>query len=570
MNPENTLKKHVIVCCLLVACLIVIGSGCSSSGGNNDNATPSGGNPPAQPGTATVLAFNDLGMHCMDEEFSVFSILPPFNILNTQVVLRDSRGNPRLVDDTDVLVSYDAVADAGGSINSYSYSTESEKTNFWVHANALFGTTLQPGEGLTGFFMPQDHPADSGPQSMVFNAAHNWFSGEGIPITPLDDDLNMNPYPLMRVTATDDTSGAEAGAVDAVVPVAIETDCANCHATNEIAADEPTVTWSTADNVEIQSKENILLLHDDLEGTNLIADQPVLCAECHYSKALDLSGAGPAGAQAGNPTFSNVMHGYHGSLTEGGLPVFPPTGAIEQNCYQCHPGRETQCQRGAMKTGGMDCFDCHGNMTAVGNAGREPWTDLPKCQSCHTGDAVSHLSGSGLVADASGIRLTQAFVTGDATSTPIAAVNPRFAENTGELFRNSFGHSGIACEACHGSTHAIWPNADPDANDNVTAKQLQGHSGTVIECSACHGSGLALTVNGPHGLHNINDNRWVDENHGDFFENNEAHCRACHGVNLTGTVLSETAVARSFQTEEGSETFVAGEQVRCDKCHEMP
>ena len=52
-----------------------------------------------------MLAFNDLGMHCMDREFSVFSILPPFNVVHSQVVLRDADGKPYLADDIDVDVS---------------------------------------------------------------------------------------------------------------------------------------------------------------------------------------------------------------------------------------------------------------------------------------------------------------------------------------------------------------------------------------------------------------------------------------------------------------------------------
>jgi hypothetical protein len=540
---------------------------CSGGGGSSTETQPP---PTPQPLTATVLAYNDLGMHCMDREFSVFSILPPFNVLNAQVVLRDSQGNPSLADETDVDVLFNSIQDASGSKNSYSYSAGSEKTDFWVHANSLFGTTLQPGQGLTGLYMPEDHPTQPGPQTMAYKVTHGWFSAEGIPITPMDDSLDVNPYPLLRVEARNGSTGALIETIDAVVPVASETDCQTCHITGGIAADDPAITWSVLPDPEKQSKVNILLLHDSKQGTDLASSQPVLCAACHYSKALDLSGTGPAGAQVDKPYFSKVMDEYHGSLMDGGLPVFPPNGTIEQNCYQCHPGQQTQCQRGAMKTGGMDCFDCHGNMAAVGGS-REPWTDLPACQSCHTGDAVSHLSGPGMVPDALGIRLRQAFLTGDATASPIDAVNKRFAENNGVLYRRSKGHSGIACEACHGSTHAEWPNADAAANDNVTAQQLQGHAGTIIECSACHGSGsLDLTVGGPHGLHNVNDNRWADGNHEEFYVDDESHCKACHGTELTGTVLSRTAAARSFEVEEESVSFVKGEKVRCDKCHDMP
>jgi hypothetical protein len=284
------------------------------------------------------------------------------------------------------------------------------------------------------------------------------------------------------------------------------------------------------------------------------------------------------------------MHRYHGHVVdEHGDPVFASGGSAtpDNTCYRCHPGAVTECQRGAMKTGGMECLDCHGGMIAVGgetaletggsiggtNDGnsRRPWQDLPRCQSCHTGDAVSHLSGAGMEPASDGIRLTQAYLTGDDSASPIKAANSRFAENTDTLFRFSSGHGGIYCEGCHGSTHAIWPNADPTANDNIAARQIQGHSGTIIECGACHASGsLSLTTSGPHGMHNVDDGRWADGGHEDFYEDNPNGCRACHGLALTGTPLGKVAADRQFSIEDRTVTFNQGDLVRCDRCHEMP
>ena len=68
---------------------------CSSGGGSdNDSGGGEGTQPPATTDEVTVLAANDLGMHCMDRDFSVFSILPPFNVVNVQVVKRDINGRP--------------------------------------------------------------------------------------------------------------------------------------------------------------------------------------------------------------------------------------------------------------------------------------------------------------------------------------------------------------------------------------------------------------------------------------------------------------------------------------------
>ncbi|MGB8335436.1 MAG: hypothetical protein WCE56_13145, partial [Desulfobacterales bacterium] len=557
-----------ILCLALMACG---GGGGSNSGNIGDSGGDSGGGengggtnpPPVTSAASTVLAFNDLGMHCMDREFSVFSILPPFNVVHSQVVLRDADGKPYLADETEVDVSYDAVTDPSGSRNSYSAGVA--KTDFWLYADSLFGVNLTAGEGLTGLYMPDDDPLNRGAQPMDYSASAGWFSAEGIPITPVDDNLATNTYSLLQVAAHDKSSGSKIGSLDVVVPVATETDCQACHKTGGIAATGQ--GWANDADLEVQAKKNILRLHDlNRPVYNLENNTPVLCAQCHYSPALDLAGAGPAGDQINKPNFSSVMHKYHGELTDGnGNPIFPPAGPVNVSCYQCHPGNITQCQRGAMATGGMDCFDCHGGMLAVGGAfslqpggsidgtndggTRRPWKDLPRCQACHTGDAVSYLTGANLVSDADWpFRLRQAYKTNDPSASPLLANNKHFAENPNTLFRFSKGHGGLACEACHGSTHAVWPNDDPAANDNIAATQLQGHDGTIIECGTCHGQGsLPLTTSGPHGLHNVADARWVDESHGNFYERDKASCKACHGLDLTGTPLAKTAAARSFR-----------------------
>ncbi|MDM8569942.1 hypothetical protein QUF50_10630, partial [Thiotrichales bacterium HSG1] len=152
----------------------------------------------------------------------------------------------------------------------------------------------------------------------------------------------------------------------------------------------------------------------------------------------------------------------------------------------------------------------------------------------------------------------------------LLATNKRFAENDNTLYRNSKGHSGVACEGCHGSPHATWPIEDPDANDNLTAIQLQGHDGTLIECDTCHAAGsLELTTKGPHGLHNINDPRWVNE-HEDFYKDDANNCKACHGKQLEGTPLAKMAVTRSFDVEGKTVTLEKDKQVSCDLCHDKP
>jgi len=98
----------------------------------------------------TLVAWNDLGMHCMDADYSVFSILPPYNNLHAQVV-NNSTG--KMVT-SGVSLTYVAEADPDGSKNSIS----STKTNFWMHVKSLFGVDLADDVGLAGNRMASDTP----------------------------------------------------------------------------------------------------------------------------------------------------------------------------------------------------------------------------------------------------------------------------------------------------------------------------------------------------------------------------------------------------------------------------
>jgi hypothetical protein len=528
--------------------------------------------PPPGDGLHQMFSFNDLGMHCYDADFSIFGVLPPYNVLHAQTVLKGQ--TPQLIDSTSTKVTYEAVADPAGSIN----TTSRAKTNFWTYVQQLFGATLAVDVGLKNARMPG---VNNTPRPFrTFDPQMKWFSAEGIPITAKDDAKKRNTMSMMRISARDRASGTLLASLDTVVPASDEMNCSNCHLTGGVAANQATAqrhgmsaNWSAVVNKGKQAKENILLLHDGINHTNLNANRPVLCASCHYSPALDLAHQGPQGDQVGKPYLSRAMHGHHGKTITGALPdaTHPAivTGGTTDACYQCHPGQTTKCLRGAMATAGLNCQDCHGDMLAVGGvfnlkttgAQRVPWNDLPKCQSCHTGDAVSH-QGSALI-------LRKAFQASDPAATPIVATNKRFAETDNTLYRFSLGHNGMACSSCHGSPHAEWP-VRAGANDNVTATQIQGHAGPIIECSACHGAGQNLTINGPHGLHNINDPDWTSGGHANFAEGNRDNCRACHGLRGEGTVLSKAAANRSLRAEGRTVNVTKGTPINCNMCHSSP
>jgi hypothetical protein len=227
----------------------------------------------------------------------------------------------------------------------------------------------------------------------------------------------------------------------------------------------------------------------------------------------------------------------------------------------------------------------------------------------------------------------------DAAATPLLPENPRFAVNSARiafnyvdwdmnrvdksydlpLYRKSLDkHGNVPCGACHGSTHAIWPIKDPSANENVTALQLQGHTGTIHECNVCHtvdsfrqqgdldggtysGDTKAGILGGPHNLHPVNDPYWWKSALGDVanqdgtkyggWHNNyakksgkagEDQCAACHGNDHKGTRLSKTPVDRVFDFSDfdfaklqkaGFKSKIvkvaAGTEIGCDTCHSI-
>lgn len=703
-----------------------------------------------------ILAHNDLGMHCTDADHRNVTILPPSNNPHIQVLRRGAE--PEILGPDQVDIVYSAASNARDpalarppqasvfKINAWDSNPRTGNPNIFDAADPLYPPDilsqfpltpdiglpfpelerLHLGDGqliaeqmrMPGFGNPyvsnepqplelfvQDSPLFTNFQFGYVTSGLDYFSGEGIPLTPFDDFGRRNYFPLMRIQALDKTgaltgqAGNVIASIDTVLPVSDETRCDGCHADSQdggvagraadvsfggspwsgtlfsvdVAANDPQFGAVPAEvSVEWAVDRNILRLHDARHGSAyqsgacdaaadpndadcLINRTPVSCQTCHYSPALDLAQLGPNndnGKEQGfNVSMSRAMHGFHGNLALPGgdllLPDMPPANdsrrtdaegnpvvndfvnsTLEATCYNCHPGKVTQCLRGAMFNGGMICQDCHGQARNVGNdfsrdvspanpgafqlandfytnpdTLRVPWANEPGCGSCHTGDAMDNMTGTpGTVASPKGIRLLQAYASSDPKATPIVPGNKRFAEATvpaGDantqaqagnpmLYRISKGHGDLLCENCHGPTHSIYP-VKPDsgeflANENVASMQHQGHTGVVIECSTCHGDTMnnRNTLDGPHGMHPVGGTAFADGGHGDLAENNLDTCRACHGANGEGTVLSRAATDRSFVIEEcgggtlcpGREVgnftvnYTKGTEVTCTQCHE--
>ncbi|MFK5984790.1 MAG: hypothetical protein QM479_05130 [Pseudomonadota bacterium] len=717
---------------------------------NCDNGSVDNNSPPLSSGNYTVLAANDLGMHCADQDYRIFSILPPYNVLNAQVIKKANK--PLLMSPVDgIKLTYRAVnsnyfssfddptilPDATDSINTTSINLPATrdsvavfKNNFWdlsppsptgidkvgfvsyealfpVDILALFPSTADlglPAPDLVSLYFGPDGIINTGDEDLVAHQAampglnniaqefhgyvkdfpffvkfsigyrvnnFNRYTAEGIPISTIDDMGRLNPYPLMKVEASDE-NGNILAAVDVVVPVASEADCAICHTTQAVCnidksktlicddianALYPSVDFiesslqasgiigaSTEQKVINSAKTNILRLHDfkhqtalagtESDGTNIGSTPNVVCANCHYSPALDLAHLGPIDdngkEQTQHISMSRAMHGVHGNLAQKNalyadlFPIMPPPGVdrdplaaqdvLLKTCYNCHPGKKAKCLRGAMGGSGTVCQDCHGQLSQVGDDFTEnfpqthfplqgsvainkrvPWISEPACDSCHVGDVLqaAQLKQNGNLDDTiintrdkagniDQLRLLMTYRLANHKVTPNAPDNlplldfpdSRFATTEG-LYRLSGanngtakGHGGLSCAGCHGSTHAIWPNQNPYANDNKAANDIQGHSGPIIECNSCHEGSLGNTLAGPHGMHPVGNTSFSDGGHEDMAEQNKNACQACHGINGEGSVLSRVAINRTLSNEGKIIQLNKGEMVTCVLCHE--
>lgn len=517
-------------------------------------------------------------MHCMDSDYSVFSILPPYNTVNAQVIRSVGTTSSNMVTTLmtgadGVWITYEAVADSTLSIN----TTSVGKTNFWTYAQALYGTALAPDTGLTGLKMPG---TANTPQRFIWDASNDWFAAAGIPIVPKDDAGRKNFYPMLRLKAYDSTNTLRASA-DVAVPVSDEMDCRACHASGSKLDDaKPYGGWVNEANAERDFRLNILKKHDEiLLGTSLyqaslvaknyredglfqtvsVDGKPILCAACHASEAL------PGNGYDGVSPLTQALHSSHATVIDPDNGLRLGAESNRSACYQCHPGSTTRCLRGAMGSAvasdgsmQMQCQSCHGTMRQVGSPLRTGWLDEPSCQQCHTGTAVSN-NGQ--------IRYTSVF--DQTTGQPRVAVNQTFATNpntpaTGKsLYQFSSGHGGLKCQACHGSTHAEYPAG---ANDNVQSNALQGHVGVLSECTTCHAVSPSRSryAGGPHGLHPMGTS-W-GENHDDY----STGCTNCHGSDRRGTVLSDMQKTRSLKRKDVSPeylTFWRGYRIGCWSCH---
>ncbi|OCC14842.1 Cytochrome c family protein [Dissulfuribacter thermophilus] len=290
-----------------------------------------------------VVAYNDLGMHCMNQDHSILSLLPPYNTLVAQVIKRGE--DPEIISNG-VTLEYRLLE-----------NTTCQGSNFWDYVFDLFGKDIPFCTGLTGNSL----------QGQMELRGDRFFA-EGIPVTPFNDDGSFNPYPLAEVVAKDAATGQVLASTQTVIPISYEMNCQKCHGGT---GGSDTMT-------------TILKLHDQKEGTSLATNTPVLCQDCHADPALNAKGV------SGIPNLSLATHGKHAGVSP------------QPTCYDCHPGPQTQCLRTDIE-GMQTCENCHGTLEQMAQGlrnGRTPWLEEPKCSQCHQGSEID--TGNELYRNAKG------------------------------------------------------------------------------------------------------------------------------------------------------------------------
>ena len=111
-----------------------------------------------------LIGWNDLGMHCSNKNFAKVAVLPPYNNIFAQLILK-APGQPPQPVTSGYTVEY--------SIPNNTYSVG--KTDFWTYAQQLFGlgSPLPANIGLTGKGL-----------TGTLDSGGAYFSAHGIPLTP--------------------------------------------------------------------------------------------------------------------------------------------------------------------------------------------------------------------------------------------------------------------------------------------------------------------------------------------------------------------------------------------------
>ncbi len=400
-----------------------------------------------------LLVWNDLGMHCLSDGDAWFCFLPPANTLEAQLIRRGDP--PQIVHDSVDLVY---AVEKG-------FENPSAHSEFWKHAESLFGKKLEDNVGLFGKKVTG---------SFDFDSTRNSFIAAGIPVVPYNDNGTYNPYPLFTVEAREKATGAVLMTTRVVAPVSTELGCRNCHGGG----------WRHMNSgLGEETAMNILAAHDRLNGTNLLAmareGKPQLCQSCHPDPVLTAPG------KPGVVDFTSAMHGWHANY----MPF-----SDSKSCALCHPSApagNTRCLRDPHSALGLGCIDCHGDMKEDAVALLKTQQEKPPARRLMDPLEVKNKEGIaariGWIGENDCLNCHQDF---QRPATGASGFN-QWTGELSELYRIRSDYAGVRCPACHGSTHALYPthNLFDRDHDNIQPLQYSGSRaplGTNHTCAICH------------------------------------------------------------------------------------
>ena len=409
-----------------------------------------------------LLAWNNLGMHCISDCYAEWVLLPPANDIFAQLVRRGEA--PEVVTEG-VKLTYSVEP---------GFENPAAVCDFWKHSKSLFGAQPPDNIGLAGNGLQGE---------LKLHEDHKWFEAALIPVKPYPEGGGYNPYPVFTVQAHDAATGKLLAETKTVAPTATEMGCKNCHG-------GPWLVDNLA-GISPETGRDVLKSHDRLSNTALVAaaqgSAPRLCQSCHPDPVL--------GAK-GQPELLNLpaaIHGFHANFL---------SGRGSEACAYCHPNRPdgpTRCLRGVHGQADIGCVRCHGYLEdhalsllkhedEAGKAGakrlmanltprlgeskeainpRLPWMQEPDCATCH--------KEYGVMPD-------------KATS---VAFNTWTKDGSG-LYRFTSDNLGaMVCIACHNSPHANFPTVNKYGKnrDNIGPMQYQNNPraiGADGNCSVCH------------------------------------------------------------------------------------
>jgi hypothetical protein len=243
--------KRVLVLTLLAAAVLFLLGGTPMRLAARPATSHAAGDASAAASAYTLVAWSELGMHCLDgKDYSVFSVLPPYNVIHAQLY---KKGEPPVAVTSGVTITYQATPDTTKSINTIS----STKTNFWGYVQVLFHAAPPPDIGLAGYRVQNKKPTP-----MTYNAALGYWEAVGVPTIGYDDKGKFNPFPMAKIVAKDSTGKVLAFA-NIVLSVSDEMTCSTCHASGTDPAAEPAAGWEYNADRSKDTKLNILKKHDD-------------------------------------------------------------------------------------------------------------------------------------------------------------------------------------------------------------------------------------------------------------------------------------------------------------------